>query len=233
MAKVDFRERQLTLKLVYYGPPLSGKTTNIQYIHSRVRELNRGRLMTLDTRDDRTLFFDLLPLFFDTSKLSFRVKVYTVPGQPLHEATRRVVLRGADGVAFIADSQRSQVRANNDSYRDLLGNLEKEGLERDQVPIVIQYNKRDLPDVLSADEIDRLAADMPESVHSASALHGHGVFATFFGLLGETWDALDAMVGIEKGFGIGREEFMTAMHEHMGVTNSGRMQAVRLPTGEG
>ena len=104
VAQVDFHERQLTLKLVYYGPPLSGKTTNLRALHGRVDALNRGRLMALDTRDDRTLFFDLLPIFFRTSALSFRIKVYTVPGQPMHEATRRVVLQAADGVVFVADS---------------------------------------------------------------------------------------------------------------------------------
>ena len=92
VAQVDFAERQLTLKLVYYGPPLSGKTSNLRALHAAVDKLNRGRLMTLDTRDDRTLFFDLLPIFFRASGFSFRIKVYTVPGQPMHEATRKVVL---------------------------------------------------------------------------------------------------------------------------------------------
>ena len=105
MAQVDFGERQLTLKLVYYGPPHSGKTSNLRALHSAVDKLNRGRLMTLDTRDDRTLFFDLLPLFFRASGFSFQIKVYTVPGQPVHEATRKVVLANADGVVFVADSR--------------------------------------------------------------------------------------------------------------------------------
>src|SRR5882757_7088718 len=106
MAVVDFAERQLTLKLVYFGPPLSGKTANLRALHGMVDKLNRGRLMTRDTRDDRTLFFDLLPIFFraGTSAFSFRIKVYTVPGQPVHEATRKVVLAGSDGVVFVADS---------------------------------------------------------------------------------------------------------------------------------
>jgi mutual gliding-motility protein MglA len=108
VAQVDFAERQLTLKLVYYGPPLSGKTSNLRALHTKVDKLNRGRLMTLDTRDDRTLFFDLLPIFFRTSSFSMRIKVYTVPGQPVHEATRKVVLAGADGVVFVADSSPDQ-----------------------------------------------------------------------------------------------------------------------------
>src|ERR1700744_3191246 len=146
MAQVDFAERQLTLKLVYYGPALSGKTTNLRALHARVDALNRGRLMTLDTRDDRTLFFDLLPIFFRTSSFSFRIKVYTVPGQPVHEATRRVVLAGADGVVFVADSSADQIDANRVSWDNLVANLHAFGL--DKIPIVVQYNKRDLPSCL-------------------------------------------------------------------------------------
>ena len=123
MAQVDFGERQLTLKLVYYGPPLSGKTSNLRALHAAVDKLNRGRLMTLDTRDDRTLFFDLLPIFFRASNFSFRIKVYTVPGQPVHEATRKVVLTGADGVVFVADSQPDQQLANQQSWKNLAANL--------------------------------------------------------------------------------------------------------------
>jgi hypothetical protein len=217
VAQVDFQECQLTLKLVYYGPPLSGKTTNLQYIHSQVEEQNRGRLMTLDTRDDRTLFFDLLPIFFRMSKLSFRVKVYTVPGQPLHEATRRVVLRGADGVAFIADSARDQISANNDSFDDLIRNLEAVGLSPDQLPIVVQYNKRDLPDAISDAELDAIAAANREPVFRASAITGDGVFQTFLGLLERTWEALNREVALEQGFGISRDEFVAAIHEHVGM----------------
>jgi hypothetical protein len=217
VAQVDFQECQLTLKLVYYGPPLSGKTTNLQYIHSQVEEQNRGRLMTLDTRDDRTLFFDLLPIFFRMSKLSFRVKVYTVPGQPLHEATRRVVLRGADGVAFIADSARDQISANNDSFDDLIRNLEAVGLSPDQLPIVVQYNKRDLPDAISDAELDAIAAANREPVFRASAITGDGVFQTLLGLLERTWEALNREVALEQGFGISRDEFVAAIHEHVGM----------------
>ncbi len=216
MAQVDFRECQLTLKLVYYGPPLSGKTTNLAYIHSRVEEQNRGRLMTLDTRDDRTLFFDLLPIFFKTSKLSFRVKVYTVPGQPLHEATRRVVLKGADGVAFIADSARDQAKANNDSYDDLLRNLKSVGLDPAELPVVVQYNKRDLEDAVGDDEIAALAERGGPPVFRASAITGDGVFETFFGLLGHTWTALDKDMGLQKGFGLSRDEFVKALRDHVG-----------------
>lgn len=215
MAHIDVRERQVTLKLVYYGPPLSGKTTNLQYLHAHVRERNRGRLVTLDTLDDRTLFFDLLPIFFSTSKLSFRIKVYTVPGQPLHEATRRVVLRGVDGVAFVADSRRSQIASNNRSYEDLRANLEALAVGVANVPIVIQYNKRDLEDVVSDAEVDAMARDGSEPVFRACALTGAGVFETFLGLVERTWDAIDADVGLRSGFGIGREELVGALRAQL------------------
>src|SRR6478735_5460166 len=153
MALVDFTERQVTLKLVYYGPPLSGKTSNLRALHAKVDQLNRGRLMTLDTRDDRTLFFDLLPIFFRTSSFSFRIKVYTVPGQPVHEATRKVVLANTDGVVFVADSKPDQRDANRGAWHSLVSNLTAQGLAN--VPIVVQYNKRDLPDAVSLAEADR------------------------------------------------------------------------------
>src|ERR1700744_5455936 len=130
MAQVDFAERQLTLKLVYFGPPLSGKTSNLRALHQRVDHLNRGRLMTLDTRDDRTLFFDLLPIFFRTTSFSFRIKVYTVPGQPIHETTRKVVLTSADGVVFVADSDADRVAANSDAWQNLVASLHALALDR-------------------------------------------------------------------------------------------------------
>ena len=180
MAQIDFTERQLTLKLVYYGPPLSGKTTNLRALHARVETVNRGRLMTLDTRDDRTLFFDLLPIFFRASGFSFRIKVYTVPGQPMHEATRRVVLQGADGVVFVADSQARQLEENIESLQDLHTNLAEQGIDARSVPLVIQYNKQDLPRdlILTTPELSDVLnfRDVPE--FGADALHGPGVFET-------------------------------------------------------
>lgn len=216
MASVDFKERQLTIKLVYYGPPLSGKTTNLQWIHSQVDQLNRGRLMILDTKDDRTLFFDLLPIFFKASGWSFRVKVYTVPGQPMHEATRRIVLQSVDGVAFVADSQTSQRRANEDSYRNLRKNLDSLGLSRDKVPVVIQYNKRDLDDIIPESEMTPYTRiPKPEPVFAASAIKGTGVVETFYGLLDHTWDAVNRNIKLEKSFGIKRDAFMDEVRKHV------------------
>jgi signal recognition particle receptor subunit beta len=179
-----------------------------------VDSLNRGRLMALETKDDRTLFFDLLPIFFRTSALSFRVKVYTVPGQPMHEATRRVVLRQADGVVFVADSQRDEAAANKAAYGNLLENIERLGLERAKLPVVVQYNKRDLPNIVPDGE---LAGFEPgQRVFPASAMRGDGVMETFFGLIAETWDSIDTNVGLAAQFKLGRDAFMAAVREHTG-----------------
>ncbi|MGN6104579.1 MAG: GTP-binding protein [Kofleriaceae bacterium] len=220
MAQVDFAERQLTLKLVYYGPPLSGKTSNLRALHGAVDKLNRGRLMTLDTRDDRTLFFDLLPIFFRTSSFSFRIKVYTVPGQPVHEATRKVVLAGADAVVFVADSRAGQREANLQSWQNLLANLTSLGLE--QVPVVVQYNKRDLPDAVSIAEVDRFG-DPARRIEEASARSGEGVVPTFFELVGSAWDSLDRDLRLTERLGIDSAAFRRALAEHVGVAEPGRI----------
>lgn len=213
MASVDFRERQLTLKLVYYGPPRSGKTTNLNWIYAHVDRLNRGRLMTLDTKDDRTVFFDMLPIFFRQSALSFQLKVYTVPGQPVHEVTRRLVLKAVDGVAFVADSQREAEEQNRSSYENLRRNLD--GLGLGEVPVVVQYNKRDLPDIVDEAELSRFGGDPAERVFPAAAIGGVGVFETFFHLLERTWDAVDAKMNVERSFGITRAAFLEAVRKHV------------------
>ena len=218
MAQVDFAERQLTLKLVYYGPPLSGKTSNLRALHDKVDKLNRGRLMTLDTRDDRTLFFDLLPIFFRTSSFSFRIKVYTVPGQPVHEATRKVVLMGADGVVFVADSSPDQREANAAAWQNLVTNLKAASLE--SVPIVLQYNKRDLPDAVPLDQCDRFGERL---ILEARAKEGHGVVTTFFKLVGDAWDYLDKDLQLAQKLGIDSHAFRRAVADHVGVTQDATM----------
>jgi signal recognition particle receptor subunit beta len=220
VAQVDFTERQLTLKLVYYGPPLSGKTSNLRALHDKVDKLNRGRLMTLDTRDDRTLFFDLLPIFFRGSGLSFRIKVYTVPGQPVHEATRKVVLAGADGVVFVADSSPDQREANRASWANLTANLAAVNLAA--IPIVVQYNKRDLPGCLPIGTVDRFG-DSDRSVEEACAKSGDGVVRTFFALVGRAWDYLDVDLQLATKLGIDGAAFLRAVAEHVGVTEPGRI----------
>jgi signal recognition particle receptor subunit beta len=210
--QLDFAARELTIKLVYYGPALSGKTTNLQAIHQLVATDTRGRLMTLDTRDDRTLFFDLLPLTFTAgSGLTVRLKLFTVPGQVIHNATRRLVLQGADGVAFIADSQKAETKANADAFRNLKQNLTDNGLDPAKIPVIIQFNKRDLPDVRPDEEIDQLAKKGKEPVFKAVATRGVGVFDTFMGLVRCTWTQLEREHGLQKKFALDPEEVITSL----------------------
>ena len=215
MAQVDFAERQLTLKLVYFGPPLSGKTSNLRALHARVDKLNRGRLMTLDTRDDRTLFFDLLPIFFRTSGFSFRIKVYTVPGQPVHEATRKVVLAGADGVVFVADSSPDAVAPNREAWDSLHASMHAHHL--DAIPVILQYNKRDLPNAVPIADVDRFGAP---KVIEAQAKGGIGVISTFFELVAASWDYLDKDLQLGAKLGIDSQAFRRSLAEHVGVPDA-------------
>ena len=161
--QLNHAQRELTVKIVYYGPGLSGKTTNLQMIHQRTLSDVRGRLLTVETHDDRTLFFDLLPVYARTAGgAQVKIKLFTVPGQVIHNSTRKLVLQGADGVAFIADSQIQEIRANQASFKDLRRNLRDNlaanSLSLDDIPLVIQFNKRDLPDIRTEAELRQLEA---------------------------------------------------------------------------
>jgi signal recognition particle receptor subunit beta len=218
MVQFDYARREMTVKLVYYGPAMSGKTTNLQQIHQQISDRARGRLMTLDTRDDRTLFFDLLPIALgQVGGLKLRLRLFTVPGQVMHNSTRKIVLQGADGVAFIADSQVAEIRANNESYTNLKANLREQGIEWTGFPAVIQFNKRDLPNVRSDDEIAALARAGPEPIYRAVALRGDGVLETFFGLLQLTWSALDQSLELKAKFGLDVDALCDAVHRQLGI----------------
>lgn len=209
--QLDFQARELTIKLVYYGPALSGKTTNLQAIHRLLPVEGRQRLMTLETKDDRTLFFDLLPLALASkSGLTVRIKLFTVPGQVIHNSTRRLVLQGADGVAFIADSQQVEVRANQNAFRDLRRNLKENGLSTG-LPLVIQYNKRDLPNIRSEADIMRMASRGKERIYFATATQGMGVLETFFGLMQETWNGLESGHQLRQRFSVEGEELLAQL----------------------
>ncbi len=148
MPQLNLETREITLKVVYYGPALSGKTTNLQQIHKLLAQAARGKMVSLDTQNDRTLYFDFLPVEFGVEgDYKIKLKLFTVPGQVMHRSTRRIVLAGADAVAFVADSQRSAASANAYSYRDLETNLRANGIDTNTIAQVIQFNKRDLPDV--------------------------------------------------------------------------------------
>lgn len=216
--QLNFSPREVTLKLVYYGPALSGKTTNLRSLHQLTSSESHGRLMTLETRDDRTLFFDMLPLVFRSADggMNLRVKVFTVPGQVLHASTRRLVLQGADGVAFIADSQVSETQANATSFLDLRDNLKELGVSLTDLPLIIQFNKRDLPNVRSDAEIEALAKRGKEPVFKASAVQGRGVLESFFGLLQLTWSRLEAEHHLAKTLGIEAESFLPMVANKIG-----------------
>jgi len=217
--QLDFSTRQLTIKLVYYGPALSGKTTNLQALHAAASGESKGRLMTLDTKDDRTLFFDLLPLSFeDKSGLSVRLKVFTVPGQVIHASTRRLVVQGADGVAFIADSRESETATNTESFIDLRDNLKAQGIRLEQMPLVIQFNKRDLPGVRTEEEVAKMAAGGREPVYLAVATQGTGVVDCFIGLLYGTWRKLEKDNALQAKFGFDGPAFISQVAEQLGCT---------------
>ena len=209
MVQINLEHREITLKIVYYGPALSGKTTNLQAVHELMKKEARGRLMMLDTANDRTLFFDLMPVFFKSrSGFTVKVKLFTVPGQVMHNSTRRIVLQGADGVAFIADSQLDQTKNNNDSWRDLRENMKINGLDPDRIPVVIQFNKRDLEKVRSDEELDDVAKRGGEPVYKASAIRGEGVLETLEGLLRLSWRNLDNLYKLGEKLDLQEDEFI-------------------------
>jgi signal recognition particle receptor subunit beta len=205
----DEQEKKMVLKLVYYGPALSGKTTNLLQLHEQLLQEGRGDLMVLDTKDDRTIFFDLLPFFLRApSGLRIKVKVFTVPGQVKHDATRKAVLQRADGVAFIADSQASEVGNNFNSFENLEQNLAFVGQAIDRVPLVVQFNKRDLGGIVSEEEIRKVWEPTGIPVFMSSALKGWGVTETFTRLAALTYDRIDARFGLAKNHGLDRGTFL-------------------------
>jgi mutual gliding-motility protein MglA len=179
MSLVNYSTREITCKIVYYGPGRSGKTSNLQYVHAFVPDERKGPLVSLATETDRTLFFDFLPLDLGTiSGFRTRMQLYTVPGQVYYNATRKLVLRGADGVVFVADSQPEQAEENMDSLRNLHENLLEENIDIRSFPAVMQYNKRDLPGVLPIAELDDRLNFRSLPAYPAAAVSGEGVFDT-------------------------------------------------------
>lgn len=219
--QLNHAQRELTLKVVYYGPGLSGKTTNLRQLHARTRPEVRGRLLTVETHDDRTLFFDLLPVFFSTaSGYRVKLKVFTVPGQVLHNATRRIVLQSADAVAFIADSRRSATADNNLYWRNLQENMRENGLDPEHVPVVIQFNKRDLPGARTDEEIEEARRRGREPVVGAVALRGEGVCETFHAVAQSAYRALDVRTGLARNVGLTEGEFLGQIFRQMDLTGT-------------
>jgi signal recognition particle receptor subunit beta len=191
MSLVNYSTREITCKIVYYGPGRSGKTTNLQYIHAFVPDERKGAMVSLATETDRTLFFDFMPMELGTiGGQKVRVQLYTVPGQVFYDATRKLVLRGADGVVFVADSQSSMRDSNIDSLENLKTNLRINRIDPEKVALVFQYNKRDLPNVDSVETMNEYLNPNGAPAIEASAITGMGVTATLRQAVGRILDNL-------------------------------------------
>jgi mutual gliding-motility protein MglA len=179
MSFINYSSREINCKIVYYGPGLCGKTTNLQYVYARTSPEAKGKMISLATETERTLFFDFLPLSLGEIRgFKTRFHLYTVPGQVFYDASRKLILKGVDGVVFVADSQIERMEANLESVENLRVNLAEQGYDLNRVPYVVQYNKRDLPNVATVDELHRLLNPRGVPEYQAVAPTGVGVFDT-------------------------------------------------------
>ncbi len=179
MPILNYTSKEITVKIVYYGPALSGKTTNVKYIASILPQERKGKMVTLPTKEDRTLFFDFLPFSLGgKAGYKIRLQLYTVPGQVIYDSTRRLVLQGADGVVFVADSQKALLENNIESLENMKANLKRNGLNYYKIPLVLQYNKRDLPNILSLEKLDSVLNELSRPSVPAIAIRGEGVVET-------------------------------------------------------
>lgn len=180
MSFINYSSREINCKIVYYGPGLCGKTTNLQYVYNKTKPEARGKMISLATETERTLFFDFLPLSLGEIRgFKTRFHLYTVPGQVFYDASRKLILKGVDGVCFVADSQAERIEANIESLDNLRSNLEEQGFDLDKLPFVMQYNKRDLPSAMPVPELRAaLNADQRVPEFEAVAQTGEGVFET-------------------------------------------------------
>ena len=179
MSFINFAAREINCKLVYYGPGLGGKTANLQWIYDQSNPGQTGKMISLATETDRTLFFDFLPLDLGTVRgFKTRFHLYTVPGQVFYEASRKLILKGVDGVVFVADSQEERMDANQETLEGLQENLQEHGVDFKTIPYALQFNKRDLPNALPVDELTKELQLKAEPVVEAVAINGAGVFET-------------------------------------------------------
>ena len=198
MTFINYASREINCKIVYYGPGLGGKTTNLQYIYDTSAAQQKGKLISLATETERTLFFDFLPLELGTVRgFKARFHLYTVPGQVFYDASRKLILKGVDGVVFVADSQRERMDANVEALWNLEDNLKGHGYDFAKIPYVLQLNKRDLPDILSVNELKRELGRKDEPIIEAVAPKGVGVFETLKGV------AKQVLTDLRKSAGAG------------------------------
>lgn len=183
MSFINYSSKEINCKIVYYGPGLCGKTTNLQYVYNKTNPAAKGKMISLATETERTLFFDFLPLTLGEIKgFKVRFHLYTVPGQIFYDASRKLILKGVDGVVFVADSQEERLESNIESFENLAINLKEQGYDLDKIPYVIQYNKRDLPNAASLEELRNLLNQKGVLEFEAVAATGEGVFETLKGV---------------------------------------------------
>ena len=179
MSFINYATKEINCKIVYFGPGLSGKTTNIQYIYEHTQQDQRGKLVTLSTENERTLFFDFLPLAVgDVKGYQTRFHLYTIPGQTFYDISREFILKGIDGIVFVADSQSERMEANIESLEGLEKALDQQGYDIGKIPLVFQYNKRDMPNVVSVQELEGTFNPMHKPHYEAVANRGSGVMET-------------------------------------------------------
>ena len=179
MSMINYASREINCKIVYYGPGLGGKTTNLEHVYGKVSPETRGKLISLATETERTLFFDFLPLDLGTVRgFKTRIHLYTVPGQVFYDASRKLILRGVDGVVFVADSQEERMDANVEALENLQENLKEHSYDFNRIPYVLQLNKRDLPNAMAVDKLKQELVKKSEPVIEAVAFQGVGVFET-------------------------------------------------------
>jgi len=176
MALINYSAKEITFKIVYYGPAMSGKTTNLRFIYNRLPEELKGKFTSIATQDERTLFFDFLPLDLGTIKgFSIKLSLYTVPGQAIYSLTRKTILRATDGIIFVADSQKQLFEKNIESLKDMIENMKEYGLNLENTPIILQYNKRDLDDIVSVEDLNNSLNFNSFPYLEAVAIQGIGV----------------------------------------------------------
>jgi mutual gliding-motility protein MglA len=199
MVQINFAKREINCKLVYYGPGLSGKTTNLEVVHKKAPASKKGELTSIATEGDRTLFFDYMPLELGkVGGMNTKFQLYTVPGQVYYNATRKLVLQGADGVVFVADSQPDKMDENLESFANLEENLREQGLDPKTIPMVLQWNKRDLPNVLTPEELDKRMNKYGAPTFEAVAVTGDGVFPTLKKLAQIVLEKLNREYGLQN-----------------------------------
>lgn len=211
MAIIDKAHREMMMKVVYYGPALAGKTTNLKSLHALAPPGRAGRLMNLEPQGDSTVFFHLLPVRLATdSGVVIKLKILTVPVQPLHWSTQRILLRDADAVVFVADSQKEATAENKASFGDLRAHLDQLGMLR-RISLVLQFNKQDLPCVRSPEELAKFGERVSSPVVLAQAIHGLGVIESLQMALAGAWDTLDALHGVARRLQCSQADYDSAL----------------------